>query len=83
MLCSSRSLTIKIHENYIVCPRAGGKIEVEGYGGFLLCPDYNLICSGTEMCNDMFDCVKKKSMTKSDSYKYDYKSKTTQNLERV
>jgi hypothetical protein len=29
----------------------------------------------------MFDCVKKKSMTKSDSYKYDYKSKTSQSLD--
>jgi len=83
MFCSSRSLTIKIHENYILCPRAGGKINVEGYGGYLLCPDYNLICSGTEICNDMFDCVKKKSMTKSDSYKYDYKSKTSQSLDRA
>ena len=81
MFCSSRSLTIKIHENYILCPRAGGKINVDGYGGYLLCPDYNLICSGTKMCNDMFDCVKKKSMTKSDSYKYDYKSKTSQSLD--
>ena len=83
MFCSSSSLTIKIHENYILCPRAGGKIDVDGYGGYLLCPDYNLICSGTEICNDMFDCVKKKSMTKSDSYKYDYTSKTSQNLERA
>ena len=83
MFCSSRSLTIKIHENYILCPRAGGKINVDGYGGYLLCPDYNLICSGTTICNDMFDCVKKKSMTKSNSYKYDYKSKTSQSLERA
>ena len=83
MFCSSRSLTIKIHENYILCPRAGGKINVDGYGGYLLCPDYNLICSGTKMCNDMFDCVKKKSMTKSDSYKYDYKSKTSQSLDKA
>ena len=27
--CSNRSLTIKINNDYIVCPRAGGKIEVE------------------------------------------------------
>ena len=26
--CSNRSLTIKINDDYIVCPRAGGKIEV-------------------------------------------------------
>jgi hypothetical protein len=26
--CSSKSLTVKINEDYIVCPRAGGKIKV-------------------------------------------------------
>ena len=42
---------------YIVCPRAGGKIELEGYAGYFLCPDYNLMFSGTVICNDMFDRV--------------------------
>ena len=26
-----RSLTVKIFDDYIVCPRAGGKVEVDGY----------------------------------------------------
>ena len=81
--CSSKSLTIKINDDYIVCPRAGGKIEVEGYKGFFLCPDYNLICSGTIMCNDMFDCVDKKSEAKEDTYIYDYDTKTSQNLYNI
>ena len=80
--CSSDSLTVKIHENYIVCPRQGGKIEVNGYGGFFLCPDYYLMCSGTVLCNDMFDCVEKKSTIKFNSYYYDYNIKTSQNIER-
>ena len=58
--CSERSLTVKINDDYFVCPRAGGKIEAKGYSGYFLCPDYNLICSGTVMCNDLFDCVEKK-----------------------
>ena len=53
--CSNLSLTIKINDDFFVCPRAGGKIEVEGYTGYFLCADYNLICSGTVMCNDLFD----------------------------
>ena len=81
--CSDRSLTIKINEDYIVCPRAGGKIEVDGYQGYFLCPDYNLICSGTVICNDMFDCVDKKSEVKEESYYYDYKIKTSQNIGRM
>ena len=81
--CSDYSLTVKINEDYIVCPRAGGKIEVEGYNGSFLCPDYNLICSGTVICNDMFDCVDKKSQVKENSYIYDYTIKTSQNLENA
>ena len=80
--CSEKSLTIKIFKDYIVCPRAGGKIEVEGYEGYVLCPDYNLICTGTEICNDMFSCVEKKSEIKPDSYTYDYESKTSQNIKK-
>ena len=79
--CSSNSLTIKINDDFIVCPKAGGKILVEGYIGYFLCPDYNLICSGTKLCNDMFDCVDMKSEIKNESYIYDYKIKTSQNIE--
>ena len=78
--CSDSSLTIKIKDDYFVCPRAGGKIEVEGYSGYFLCADYNLICSGTVMCNDLFDCVEKKSEPKKESYNYDYTIATNQNL---
>ena len=81
--CSSKSLTLKINNDYIVCPRSGRKIENDNYEGYLLCPDYNLMCSGTVLCNDMFDCVDKKSEIKKDSYIYDYKIKTSQNIERA
>ena len=78
--CSNRSLTIKVNSDYFVCPRAGGKIVVNGYKGYFLCADYNLICSGTVMCNDLFDCVEKKSETKEETYYYDYDILTSQNL---
>ena len=81
--CSKASLTVKINDDYIVCPRAGGKIEVEEYKGYFLCPDYNLMCSGTVLCNDMFDCVEKKSEIKEESYYYDYDIKTSQNIEKA
>ena len=70
--CSSKSLTIKINDLYIVCPRSGGNVEVEGYDGYISCPDYNLLCSGTVLCNDIFDCIDKKSLVKDDTYDYDY-----------
>ena len=81
MFCSKKSLTIFILNNYIVCPRTGGKIEVEGFDGYLVCPDYNLICSGTVLCKDMFDCVDKRSQIKEDIY--DYEIKTSQDIEDI
>ena len=81
--CSDRSLTIKIFDDFIVCPRAGGKIKVKGYLGYLLCPDYNLICSGKVPCNNIFDCVDNKSTVKEESYIYDYEIKTSQNIDKA
>ena len=78
--CSSKSLTIKINDIYIVCPKQGGKINVIGYNGYFLCPDYYLICSGKILCNDMFDCIIKKSEIKEESYFYNYEPKTSQNV---
>ena len=78
IFCSEKSLTIKIFDDYIVCPRAGGKIKVDGYLGDLYCPDYNLMCSGSKICNDIFDCIEKKSEIKDMEYKYDYDIRTSQ-----
>ena len=71
-------MTIKIFDDYIVCPRAGGKIKVEGYYGYLLCPDYNLICSNTILCNSNYNCFEKNSKIKATAFNYDYEIKTTQ-----
>ena len=81
--CSSSFLTIQINDDYIVCPRQGGNIRVVGYDGLLNCPDYNLICTGTVICNDMFDCIDKKSETKKESYYYEYSPLTTQNFNKL
>ena len=83
IFCSEKSLTVQINADYIVCPRSGGKIKVDGYEGYLLCPDYNLMCSGTVICNDMFDCVDKKSEIKPESYEYDYEIKTSQSIAKA
>ena len=71
MYCSEESLTIKIDKLYHVCPRKGGIIKIEGdYEGYLVCPDYNLICSQTVPCNNLFDCIDKKSEFKDYNYNY-------------
>ena len=86
MICSSLSLTIKVGNNYYVCPRSGGKIRlINETSGYLLCPDYNLICTGTVLCNNLVDCIESKSQEKSNAFDYsDYGSNTiltTQNYD--
>lgn len=65
MFCSSQLLTIKINNQYIVCPKGGGFVNIGGnYEGHLLCPDYNLICDQDLTCNNLFDCVRLGSIEK-------------------
>ena len=79
MHCSSKSLTIEIGDYYIVCPREGGKIKAEYFNGYLLCPDYNLICTDNPLCNNLLDCLNSRENENSFNYD-DYKEiKTTQN----
>ena len=81
MKCSSESLTIIVNNTYIICPRESGQIKPPGFEGYILCPDYNLICTGTgeELCNNLFDCIDKGSNEKNDTFNYEYTIKTTQN----
>ena len=79
MHCSSQSLTIQFGEDdFFVCPREGGKINGVGFVGYLLCPDYNLICTSNQLCNDLFKCISENSIEKEETFNYDYEIKTTQ-----
>ena len=74
MHCSSQSLTIQIGEDFLVCPNEGGKITGEGFAGYLLCPDFNLICTVKEekLCNDIFGCIDNESEEKEFPIVYSY-----------
>ena len=80
MNCSEQSLTIKVGDNYFVCPREGGKIDGVKFAGFLLCPDYNLICTGNNLnlCNDIFNCFDNHIEDNDNTYTYNYDIQTTQ-----
>ena len=86
MSCSERSLTIHIENAFFVCPRAGGIIKVDNvlnYTGYLICPDYNLICTGTKLCNNLFDCVEKESEIKDSTFYYDYEINKNVSIEMI
>ena len=81
MFCSEYTLTIKIKDEYIACPRQGGKIKIYNntnfnLAGYIYCPDYNLICTGSTICNDMFDCIKKESLSLIPNYTYTFSENT-------
>ena len=78
MFCSDNSLTIKFGNDFFVCPIEGGIIQGDGYKGALLCPDYNLICTGTKVCNNLINCIEQQSFEKENSVLYGYDIKTTQ-----
>ena len=69
---------IYIGSNVIICPTSGGAQTLNGYYGYILCPDYNLVCTGTVWCIDPITCVNKKSEPINESFYYDYKPATSQ-----
>ena len=46
-------LTIQINNDFVLCQRKGWNIKMERYDGFIHSPDYNLICLGTVVFNDI------------------------------
>lgn len=54
--------TVTIREKTFECNTDGGEISVDGFDGKFYCADFNLICTKTVKCGDVFDCVSKKSL---------------------
>ena len=70
---TNKIINVYIGNNVITC--TGNKKTLEnpnGLKGEINCPDYNLICTSDIWCNDMFDCIEKKS--EPDLTTYDYYS---------
>ena len=44
--------------------------NIDGFTGSIQCPEYNLVCSSEIPCNDMIDCINKKSTSKRSTYLY-------------
>ena len=74
MHCTNTTLTIQIGTFYLTCPKQGGVLtmpSISGYIGAIECPDYNLICTGSVTCNNIEDCIEKKSLAKESTFVYD------------
>lgn len=52
-------LYFTVDTKLIRCERKGGPLEVHGYDGFILCPNYFSICTQNVFCFDIESCVNK------------------------
>ena len=67
----SKKINIYIGNSIITCP--GNETVLynpNGLKGEINCPNYNLVCTSQVFCNDIFDCIDKRS--EADFSTYDY-----------
>ena len=66
-----KQIIVKIGNLIINCPTYGKTIiDPPGFKGTIKCPKYYEICDSDILCNDMFECLDKKSKTAEQSYYY-------------
>lgn len=49
--------------NFIFIKAEGGSYPVPGFSGTLEAPSMSLICTNKEQCNEMFECIKQRSVS--------------------
>ena len=77
----NKQIKVKIGLKTALC--YGTKYDIENpddLNGFLSCPDYNMVCTSNTWCNNMFDCIDRKSIP--DESTYDYISDRTKLINR-
>ena len=68
---NSKSFQVKIGNTEVNCPGSETILtNPKGLSGTLECPSYDLVCTSSNFCNDMFDCIDKKSITDSNTFQY-------------
>jgi len=66
-----KQIIVNIGNLTLNCPTYGNTIkDPPGFKGTIKCPKYYDICDSDVLCNDMFECLDKKSKTDEQSYYY-------------
>ena len=66
-----KTYNIAIGENTLTCPTKSTILkDPEGLPGEIKCPDYNRVCTSKIWCNELFDCIDKKSVADRGTYDY-------------
>ena len=65
----NKQIIVYINDLSVVCPSEGGTLKkIKGFKGKINCPKYNMICTSDIWCNEMFDCIDKKSVTDENTF---------------
>ena len=72
MSCEQNNkINVYINNNIIICPGYDTILSNPNQlKGEIHCPDYNIVCTSSIWCNNMFDCIDKKSIANENSYDY-------------
>ena len=71
MICDriNKNIIVFVNDLKVTCPYKGGMLQkIKGFKGKIKCPEYNAICTSDIWCNEMFECIDKKSETDINSY---------------
>ena len=74
MECDRKNKQIKVYilGETVTCPGYETVLnQPNEFNGQVKCPDYNLVCTSEVWCNELFDCINKKSKSVRDTYDND------------
>ena len=72
--CNRDKKTVQIYigSSFVTCPKNGGILSnPNGFKGQIKCPNYNIICTSEIWCNELFDCIDKKSTVDIKTFDYE------------
>ena len=72
----NKTVIVFIDKKNVTCPTNGGTLsKLKDFRGKIKCPPYNLICTSDIWCNEMFECINKKSVTDNSTFELDLKGR--------
>ena len=79
-----KQINVTIGEEIITCPTKGTILRnPKGFFGTIKCPDYNLVCTSEIWCNELFDCIDKKSVADGNTYDYNNYRKIVLDVSKI
>ena len=65
---NEKKIRVYVGGSSFICPGYETILYPNGFNGQVKCPDYNMICTSKIWCNELFDCIEKKSEADLDTY---------------